>query len=381
MKLARHAPAGRPVPRAVLTSAGRRDGQLAWPDLQTELFASGTAALGAALKSALGMLPYGKPSRVVLPAYGCPNLVAAVLWAGGTPDYYDLSRDTLAPVPGAVETLITDRAAVMLHVDAFGADTLPPEVSGVPAGLVVHDLAQSFAPFQEGWKPRVRHSVASFGRAKPVTLTLGGVLVTSPGSPSPVSPGEQSSPSADVSESKLSLRAAGYALSLHPGVFGILSRIPALGIGQTHFTALTHAHRLPQRWHALVAAAVADLRTSLPLLRSQTAAMLRLARESGARVLSSAMEAEGRLPLWRVPIVCPSPASAALLAKEGVHLGISRLYVRPLPRIIGMDTADVAARWPNAAWVAERLITLPTHGRLGERLESELRKLLERRLR
>jgi dTDP-4-amino-4,6-dideoxygalactose transaminase len=109
--------------------------------------------------------------------------------------------------------------------------------------------------------------------------------------------------------------------------------------------------------------------------------MLRLARESGARVLASAMEAEGRLPLWRVPIVCPSPASAALLAKEGVHLGISRLYVRPLPQIIGMDTADVAARWPNAAWVAERLITLPTHGRLGERLESELRKLLERHLR
>ena len=374
MKLARHAPAGRPVPRAVFAAAARQEGQLPWPGLQSELFGSGTAALGAALKLALGLLLPGAPLRVALPAYACPNLVAAALWAGGTPEYYDVAPDTLGPAPGVVESLCGSRDFVMLHVDAFGADTLPSSISGAPAGLLVHDLAQSFAPFQEGWQPRVRFSVASFGRAKPLSLTLGGALIASHSA-------AESSPTADVSRSKLSLRAAVYALSLHPVVFGVLSRIPALGIGQTHFAPLTHADRLPQRWHAAIAAAVAELRRSLSLFRAQTAAMLRLAQESGARVPASALAAEGLLPLWRVPVLCPSSESATVIAREGAHLGLSRLYLRPLPQIMGMAATDVAALWPNATGIAERLITLPTHGRLGERREGQLRRLLELRLR
>jgi hypothetical protein len=109
--------------------------------------------------------------------------------------------------------------------------------------------------------------------------------------------------------------------------------------------------------------------------------MLRLARESGAQVFTSVLRTEGRLPLWRVPVLCPDPESAAALAREGAHLGISRLYRRPLPEIMGMAAAEAAERWPSAALIAGRLITLPTHGRLGERRESQLRRLLERQLR
>jgi hypothetical protein len=379
MKLARHAPAGRPVPRAVF-AAGRRKGLSPWPGLHTELFGSGTAALGVALKLALGQLPEGAPRRVALPAYACPNLVAATLWAGGIPEYYDLSPDVSGPVPGVVESLSRSRDFVMLHVDAFGADTLPASVSAAPEGLVIHDLAQSFAPFLEGWRPRARFSVASFGRAKPLSLTLGGALIAAlpAGSAALV---EGNSPTVDVSGSKLSLRAFVYALSLHPTAFGVLSRIPALGIGQTSFAPLTHADRLPPRWHAAVAAAIAELHGSLPLIATQTEDMLRLARESGAQVPASALAAEGRFPLWRVPVLCPDSASATVIAREGTHLGLSRLYLRPLPQIMGRAATEVAQLWPNATGIAGRLITLPTHGRLGERRESQLRRLLESRLR
>jgi dTDP-4-amino-4,6-dideoxygalactose transaminase len=379
MTLARHAPAGRPVPRAVF-AAGRRNGLSPWPGLHTELFGSGTAALGAAIKLALGVLPEGAPRRVALPAYACPNLVAATLWADGIPEYYDLAPDASGPASGVVESLSHSRDFVMLHVDAFGADTLPASVSAVPEGLVIHDLAQSFAPFLEDWRPRARFNVASFGRAKPLSLTLGGALIAAlPAGSAELVDG--SSPTVDVSGSKLSLRAAVYALSLHPAAFGVLSRIPALGIGRTSFTPLTHADRLPQEWQAAIAAAVAELRGSLPLITAQTADMLRLARESGARVPASALAAEGRFPLWRVPVLCPDSESATVIAREGAYLGLSRLYLRPLPQIMGMAATEVAPLWPNAAGIAARLITLPTHGRLGERRESQLRRLLESRLR
>jgi dTDP-4-amino-4,6-dideoxygalactose transaminase len=348
--------------------------------LHSELFGSGTAALGAALELAFRLLPEGAPRRVALPAYACPNLVAATLWADGIPEYYDLAPDVSGPVPGVVESLSRSRDFVMLHVDAFGADTLPASVSAAPEGLLIHDLAQSFAPFLQGWRPRARFSVASFGRAKPLSLTLGGALIAAlpAGSAEPI---EGSSPTVDVSGSKLSLRAAVYALSLHPAAFGVLSRIPALGIGRTSFTPLTHVDRLPREWHAAIAAAVTELRGSLPLITAQTGDMLRLARESGAQVPPSALAAEGHFPLWRVPVLCPDAESATLIAREGAFLGLSRLYLRPLPQVMGMAATEVAPLWPNATEIAGRLITLPTHGRLGERRESQLRRLLESRLR
>jgi hypothetical protein len=379
MSLARQAPAGRPVPRTAL-AVGRSTPPVLWPGLQTSLFDSGTAALAVALERALATVPADAPRCVALPAYACPNLVAAALWARATPEYYDLSRDTLGAEPGVLEKLAA-RDAVVLNVDAFGADTLPTGVGVGQGPRLVHDLAQSFAPFQDEWRPRAAFTVASFGRAKPLSLTLGGALIATAnghgaGRPTPTA----AIPTRAVPDWKLSMRAAVYALSLSPLAFGLLARIPALGIGQTKFAPLTGVTGLPAQWHERLAAAVQDLRQQLSLFRDQTAVMLRLALECGARVPASAVAASDRLPLWRIPVLCPTPEAATGLAREGAYLGISRLYARPLPQIVGMPAEEVEARWPNAAWIAERLITLPAHGRLGQHLQEQLRRLLERRL-
>jgi dTDP-4-amino-4,6-dideoxygalactose transaminase len=55
---------------------------------------------------------------------------------------------------------------------------------------------------------------------------------------------------------------------------------------------------------------------------------------------------------------------------------VSRLYGKSLPQIVGMPAEEAAEHWPNAVWIAERLITLPTHGRLGSGDENELRAML-----
>jgi hypothetical protein len=349
-----------------------------------ELFDSGTAALGQALRLAFAAAGTPAESRVVLlPAYACPNLAAAALWAGAVPRYYDLARDTLGPAPGVLDDFESAPNVVMVHVDAFGADTFPQSVtlSAGARGRLVHDLAQSFAPYSPDWRPRFPFTVLSSGRAKPASLTLGGVLLSG-GDAAEIGPAQiEDAPSSDMSAWQWSVRAAIYSLSLHPLVFGALARIPALGIGQTRFSPLTEAARLPERWLGIFAAAAAAVRDSFADFTRQTAAMLQLAQDSGARLPASALQNQGRAPLWRVPVFCPTPESAVALAGQGGHLGVSRLYARPLPQIMGIAPAEVVARWPQSSWIAERLVTLPTHGRLGGRLENELRRLLERHLR
>jgi len=376
MRLARHAPAGRPMPLAALVARDPSRFPPIWPDLTTQLFHSGTAALAMALRLALDTLPAGPQRRIAVPAYGCPNLVAAALWAGGTPAYYDLSPDTLAPETETVKALLDTGENVVLHVDAFGADTCPANLDGATSSRLVNDLAQSFAPYSSQWRPRAPYSVLSLGRAKPLSLTFGGVLLAAIDTePTPSFAGQGPHQTA-VPHWQLALRAALYALSLNPGVFGLLARIPALGIGQTRFAPLTDVERLPESWRRTVTAAVTSVRQSLGTFCAQTAAMLRLAQESGARVPRSAALAESRSPLWRVPVVCPTPEAAKMLAAEGAHLGVSRLYGKSLPQIVGMPAEEAAEHWPNAVWIAERLITLPTHGRLGSGEENDLRTML-----
>jgi hypothetical protein len=348
-----------------------------WPDVEATLFESGTAALAQALQLAFATIGASAPRTVLLPAYGCPNLVAAALWANAVPEYYDICPQTLGPAPGVLEALSAATNTVMVHVDAFGADTLPTaaiHASG-PGSRLVHDLAQSYAPYAPLWRPRLPLNVLSYGRAKPLSLTLGGALLVERASDAPresVGPVE----AMQVSAWTWALRTAVYSLSLHPVVFGALARIPALRIGQTYFTPLTEVRQLPPEWTGVLAAGLHDLRGAFEALVQDTAAMVRLVGEAGVTVPESALQAQGHLPLWRVPILCPAPEQAAAIARDGAHLGISRLYARALPQIMGAPPEVATARWPNAVSIAGRLVTVPTHGRLGKTAEVELRHLL-----
>lgn len=388
MKLVRHAPAGRPVPRAALANVPGSRPALAngpapvsvWPDVHVSLFDSGTAALAVALQLALQACAPSKANasgsaRIAVPAYGCPNLVAAVLWAGGTPVYYDISPETLGPAGGSLAALAAD---LVVHVDAFGAETLSiVTASGVSSSRIVHDLAQSFAPYAPGWRSQMPCSVLSLGRAKPASLTFGGALLASREVWQTLPALAAEPPQAAPARWKFALRARLYSWSLRPQVFGLLARIPALGIGQTKFAPLEGVRRLPDPWICTVRAVVDSVQGCLEALRRDSVAMLDLARSCGAQVPHTVSRTADRLPLWRVPVLCRSPELASRVAEQGAHLGISRLYGRALPEFLDASPAEAAERWPGAVSLAGRLITLPTHGRLERRAQEELRQLLQ----
>jgi len=370
----RHAPAGRPVPASALKKGPWTERAFSVPP---ELFDSGTSALAVALKRLVKKSADDRPA-VALPAYACPNLVAATLWAGGTPRYYDISLESLGPDPESLQRLAGSASAIVL-VDAFGAKCAEETLAQMEwlasrSEQIVHDLAQSFAVYSSSWRPVAEQTVVSFGKAKPMSLTFGGALFSlGPGSP-------QELPSSvsikHVSAAEFALRASIYRNSLGPLGFGVLSRVPLLGVGKTQFDALEHPARIPEVWRATVNSGALETRASLTAYQQDSDRIIELALRAGANVPRIAAEALGRLPLWRVPVVCASSAAADELRVRAGHLGVSRLYERPLPQIVSSSPQDLQC-WPKARHLAERLVTLPTHGRVSSadlnRLEAMLR--------
>jgi hypothetical protein len=293
---------------------------------------------------------------VVLPAYACPDLIAAVLWAQGVPEYCDLDVESLA-------MLAPPSDVVRIHVDAFGVGGSIPE----DRRFCIVDAAQSYVPFEADWSPSTPWSVVSFGRAKPLSLTGGGALLS------------HAATALDGVQQGLPAPARWrrhiYNLSLHPTVFGTLARIPMLGIGQTAFSPLDQVGALqPAVFEPQVSELVGAYRQQRGSRVEATRRILDLAASAGSHVPAAALRCSGLRPLWRVPVICPDAESARMARNQGMAWGVSRLYQRTLAQFVQPDIDPRA--WPGAAMLADRLITLPTHGRLGEAQLRSLQALL-----
>ncbi|GAA3086052.1 hypothetical protein GCM10017562_65110 [Streptomyces roseofulvus] len=160
--------------RAVRIALGRRLGVDPARVLLTE---SGSHALVTALR----MLRRNPQDEVVVPAFSCPSLVAAVLAAGMVPVLCDLDEDW-AMGPEQVSPVLSASTRVVIAAHIFGT---PADLPGLQElcdarGIdLVDDAAQALGGVVAGrpmgsWG---RCGVLSFGRHKPLFAGGGGALV------------------------------------------------------------------------------------------------------------------------------------------------------------------------------------------------------------
>ncbi|RKZ65668.1 MAG: hypothetical protein DRQ44_07780, partial [Gammaproteobacteria bacterium] len=86
-------PVGSPI---VLDSSKALADVAVFSSYQTQFYASGTAALAAALVAVLAKSQKSFKSgqaEILLPAYGCPDLISAAVFAGVKPVLVDLEAD------------------------------------------------------------------------------------------------------------------------------------------------------------------------------------------------------------------------------------------------------------------------------------------------
>lgn len=141
-------------------------------------FWKGRVALYALLK-AFGI---GAGDEVIVPAFTCVVVPEAVLFAGATPVYVDITRESLTLDPRQVEAAISRRtkAVIVQHTFGFAADVDAIRRTTVRRGIrIIEDCAHTMSTRYHGAAVGTLGDGAFFSSqwTKPVTTGLGGIAL------------------------------------------------------------------------------------------------------------------------------------------------------------------------------------------------------------
>lgn len=342
-----------------------------WRPYQAGFYASGTAALAAAVSAALAVRPGRR--RVLLPGYGCPALVSAVLHAGGKPMLVDLEPERPWMQRAELHARLDGGVAAVVAVNFLGIPERLQElaVAAEAAGaLLIEDSAQCFPP--AGLAAGVADCIVlSFGRGKPVSLLGGGAVLCR----DPALAAALPQPRPAGGRQRLRLKAAAYNLLRRPGLYWIPQLLP-LGLGKTRFEPLAGIVALDESRRQAVGKAAADF------LRQQPHGQ-RLVAQGPARVAGLtdvAAVCGGASRLLRYPLLAPDAATRQelLVALRQSGLGASALYEHVLPEVDAMPCAPlVHGELAQARDFAARLLTLPVHSGVRPRHVRRMQQVIE----
>ncbi len=366
-------------------------------DWSVHFYDSGTASLAAAMLAAKeenkGKTRCGE---VILPAYGCPDLVSAALFAGLKPVLVDLENARPWMDLAEVAEAITEDTVAVVAVNLFGINERIPALrelirttqagqGGKSRIVLIEDSAQGFpslpmnAAEASYWQGDM--VVLSFGRGKPVSLMTGGAVLTPREDAGLKNLLPKVTPAADSVKQRLLYRfkAALYNAMIHPQLYWLPQSLPFLHLGETRF-------------HELETIAAMDV---LPGRLLQTNLAQYYEYDSHITELAECIRRHlaGNEQVLDVAGICGMPVSRRLLrypllvpagerdtvyqALRTAGLGASIMYPGALPSIEGLrDLWGAERTFPNAEDFSARLITLPTHGRISVSLINKMLKIL-----
>jgi dTDP-4-amino-4,6-dideoxygalactose transaminase len=354
----RLSPVGEPIELRTLPYANT---ELFPESYRALLLNSGTAALSLAMSIAASTAKSRSP-EVILPAYGCPDLLAAAYAAGLQPVLVDIQADSPRYQEGGLGAAITANTVAIVAVNFLGiAEDLPSlRILCDTNGLVlIEDNAQYFPLENANSSYSGDLVVHSFGRGKPVSQVGGGALLLRPSIASAAGDIIDSLPLQQLTERSWRLKARLFNLVLQPHVYRLLSLLPFLHIGVTRYHALQVIERMDFWRDDYIKRNVELFRKRSRQLQQQVDAKLEAINTAAyinlPRLLQSLQQ-----PLLRYPIVCRNKAHCdGLFAElEGNGLGASRMYQLPLPSIDSIPH-PISGTFAGAEVFSGRLLTLP----------------------
>jgi perosamine synthetase len=328
------------------------------------LVSSGTAALTLALKALRSL---SGRTEVVIPAYTCFSVPAAVARAGLQPVLCDIDPSTFDFDHALLErTLGADTLCVLGH-HLFG---IPSDIERIRAlcsargVFVVEDAAQAMGVEDKGRTLGTIGDVGIFslGRGKNITCGSGGIVVTrsdeiAGAMARECRPLEAPGPAEAL---KALLQLVCMAVFIQPRLYWIPAAMSFLRLGQTIYPRHIRLRRLS----GMHAGLLRNWRSHLALsnqIRSETATYF-------SRRLRLELAHGPSHPYLRLPVFAASRRErdgiCALSQRQG--LGLSVAYPTPINEIPELRIAIDGRCFPSAQRVAERLLTIPTHHLLSE---------------
>lgn len=330
---------------------------------------SGTTALTAALRAVLEDRP-GAP--VAMPAYACYDLATVAHGAGAPVFLYDVDPQTLSPDLGQLEAGLRRGAAAVVVAHLYGYPVDVSEVIRLAAAtgggaVVIEDAAQAAGATLHGRPAGSLGSLAvlSFSRGKGLTGGSGGALMARDDAGARLLQRARSLLGEPRRGWRELVAVAAQLVLDHPNTYAIPAALPFLGLGETRY-------REPRPLRAPAVAANAMVAATWTLAEHEIEVRRRNA-ERLLEVFQGNMEfapiragAGARPGYLRLPVLASPAARRAAVERASRRLGIMPGYPKALCDLerfrascVNRDTA-----MPGARLLADRLCTLPTHGRL-----------------
>lgn len=334
------------------------------------LYGSGTQALAAALAAARqAHASQTTRPEAIIPAYTCPDLIAACVCAGVHARVIDLPADgSWGYDEAAVRAALGPHTVALVCMNFLGTEPDAQMLAHLAAAngtALIQDSAQHFpadAPLQ--WA--ADYVVVSFGRGKPLNLLSGGALLVRPGRAETLR--VLSSVARNAAES-IPGRALGFVFNVvtHPRVYWLTSRLPGLRLGETRYKPLDAIHSLSDEAWARVGPMIERYRHDRVRTLQWWSEVVPAWSVLGIRPVDPPVQTSRRL---RLPLLAADEAQRDRLVDELERrgLGASRMYAVPLDRIASVpDDIRRQGPFPNAQRFAARLFTLPAHSSVTRR--------------
>jgi dTDP-4-amino-4,6-dideoxygalactose transaminase len=358
-------PAGEPIPQVYAPYSSELSAEL-FDSFVAKFYGSGTEALSAAIVAALKLKSTPDP-EVLIPAYTCPAVVSALLYARAKPVLVDFEKDRPWMDLAQLQSKISARTVAIIAVHLFGIPERLMRIREIAhdANLVLIEDSAQLLPDPDRTDEHGDLVVLSFGRGKPVTLLHGGaVLTTDLQTRAALATPTRSNRSPFPGSLWFGGNALVYNLFRSPYLYWVPASLPFMHLGETRFEPLYAISEMAK-------AAVCTLPAVLTAHRQGK----RKAQDRVARMVASVSHNQlvdlprvccnNDIPkLIRYPLLVNNSRTRDSLLHElgAAGLGVSRMYPATLPHIPGLEQILASqGHFPTAEKFSRSLITLPTH--------------------
>lgn len=341
-------------------------------------FNSGTAALCVALERCRERYGIQNP-EVLLPAYGCPDLIAACIRASVYPRLFDVMPSRWSFSAETLSRHITTSTIAVIAVNLLGIGDGAISLSEFckRKGLaLIQDSAQALPRIKAHWPGD--YIVLSFGRGKPLNLLGGGALIDRLNSDTDVSDFVRRVRLLDCVRSSR-IAAVAFNILTKPTPYWLLSALPGIGLGRVFYEPLKDTGQLSESRLKKLDSAFSEYlkqpsyRTSIwrPALQAWNSLGISPLFGDSTEVPPEAL---------RLTLLAPTQAARDQIFNllYRAHLGATRLYRDALPDIPGMPKlVSDQGPFPNATDLAHRLLTLPTHDLVTQSTVDSTRQIID----
>lgn len=364
----------RPVGNRITLAASPLDRKLFFPYSFIGC-GSGTEALALSLQAIRDAKPQIEYPEVLIPAYTCPDIISACLYANVKPILVDFETNQPWMDLKDLSLKLSDSCIAIVAINFLG---IPERIEKIRSCFnsgrvtIIEDSAQGLpkeSP-EKYWSGDI--IITSFGRGKPLNLIGGGGIFYNSSKISKElldhlnTITESLVPDAPNMISKViyTIKVGLFNLISFPFFYYLLSKLPYLNLGATIFHPLDTVEMLPKYIEEQLNRNYRKY-ANRASLRSKFDDVFHKLNSSTFISLPIQTKLPQNFPLLRYPILILNKEIRVALYNELQEkgLGASTMYQKTLPNITGVKNSMIGQIicYPNAENLALSLVTLPMH--------------------